>query len=162
MDEFLNTLSATTGAWLQQHHWVLTTAESCTGGGIAEVITRQAGSSAWFDRSFITYSNAAKVEMLGVAEGTLIAHGAVSQPVVEAMVRGALQRSAADVAVAVSGVAGPGGGSADKPVGTVCIAWGRRDALPISARFLFPGDRAAVRHATIVTALQGLSSHCGT
>ena len=135
------------------------TAESCTGGGIAAALTDLAGSSAWFDAGFITYSNAAKQRMLGVSpehfreSGT----GAVSEAVVLEMSLGAVARSGADVSMAVSGVAGPGGGSAEKPVGTVWIAWcveGRADA----ECFLFGGDRAQIRHATIASALQGLVS----
>jgi nicotinamide-nucleotide amidase len=160
MADVLTRLSAEIGHWLQARGWFLATAESCTGGGIAETVTRQAGSSAWFDRGFITYSNAAKCDMLGVAQSTLEQYGAVSEAVVEEMVRGALQHSVADVAVAVSGVAGPSGGSAEKPVGTVCIAWGQRGQPPRSARFHFPGDRAAVRQQTIITALRQLPQYC--
>ena len=148
-------LAARLGSALQAWQAQVTTAESCTGGGIAEAITRVAGSSAWFEAGFVTYSNAQKTRQLGVPEALFQAVGAVSQEVVEAMVRGAQARSEARFAVAVSGVAGPGGGSAAKPVGTVWIAWGDGDQL-FSRRYLFAGDRDAVRRQTVETALQGL------
>src|SRR5262245_50128834 len=119
MDEDLNRLAQDLAVVLRQHRLMLTTAESCTGGGIAAAVTAVAGSSAWFERGFVTYSNAAKREMLGVQEATLQAHGAVSEPVVREMAAGALQHSTAQVAVAVSGIAGPDGGTPAKPVGTV-------------------------------------------
>lgn len=156
MDPALENLSARTGAALAQRNWMLATAESCTGGWIAEVVTATAGSSAWFDRGFITYSNAAKVDMLGVDERTLTRSGAVSEDTVSEMVRGALLRSAADIAVAVSGVAGPGGGSAEKPVGMVCIAWGLREGDVRVLTQRFDGDREAVRLQTVMTALEGI------
>ncbi|MHA7918015.1 CinA family protein [Alloalcanivorax xenomutans] len=132
------------------------TAESCTGGGIAREMTELAGSSDWFECGFITYSNEAKQSMLGVSEAILASAGAVSEQTVLAMARGALGRSRADLAVAVSGVAGPGGGSADKPVGTVWIAWAQQPDWARAERFLFDGDRGQVRHATIAAALEGL------
>lgn len=132
---------------LQQRHWMLATAESCTGGMIAAACTDLAGSSNWFERGFVTYSNAAKTELLGV-DGTLIeSHGAVSQPVVLAMAQGALAHSRAQVAVAVTGIAGPTGGSADKPVGTVWFGWDTPNGVHTECK-VFPGDRAAVRQAT--------------
>ena len=134
---------------------MVATAESCTGGGIATALTDLAGSSAWFDAGFVTYSNQAKQRMLAVPESVLIEYGAVSQPVVEAMVRGAIAHSQAQFAVAVSGVAGPGGGSADKPVGTVWIAWGDANTQQ-SQRFQFAGDRQQVRAQTILAALTAL------
>lgn len=138
-----------------KHQWMLATAESCTGGLIAGACTDLAGSSAWFERGFVTYSNTAKTEMLGV-DATLIAtHGAVSEPVVRAMVQGALQHSRAQVAVAVTGVAGPTGGSEAKPVGTVWFAW-CVDGETHSEKQHFAGDRAAVRAATVRYALQRL------
>ena len=133
----------------------VTVAESCTGGGIAEVITRIPGSSAWFEVGFVTYSNRQKTRQLQVAEEQLNSCGAVSQEVVEAMVRGAQAQSGASYAAAVSGVAGPAGGSADKPVGTVWIAWAAAERV-CSQRFLFAGDRAAIRRQTIQAALEGL------
>jgi nicotinamide-nucleotide amidase len=135
---------------------LLATAESCTGGGIAEAITRIAGSSAWFDRGFVTYSNEAKVEMLGVESNAIDRYGAVSDAVVRQMAEGALARSKAHVAVAVTGIAGPDGGSVDKPVGTVWFAWVVRDKSIISERCVFSGDRAAIRYQTIVHALSKL------
>ena len=146
------------GRVLAERRWMAATAESCTGGMIAGAITDVAGSSAWFDRGFVTYTNAAKVEMLGVGAGTLEAHGAVSEATAREMAAGALARSGADIAVAVTGVAGPSGGSAGKPVGLVCFAWACRGGA-IEARSLhFAGDRAAVRAAAVATALEGLIS----
>ncbi len=141
---------------LTGHGLKMATAESCTGGGIAYVLTEIAGASDWFERGFVTYSNDAKMEMLGVAAATLDRHGAVSEATVLEMARGALIRSRADVSVAVSGVAGPGGGSADKPVGTVWIAWAQGPDWSRAERFLFNGDRGAVRDATIEAAVEGL------
>jgi nicotinamide-nucleotide amidase len=147
-------LAAHLGRSLQAQEARIVTAESCTGGLIAALLTETAGSSAWFDRGFVTYSNASKVAQLGVHEDSLTRHGAVSETVVREMAQGALKASCAQVAIAVSGVAGPTGGSAEKPVGTVCLAWafdpsggeGDRAAasvFAVSARF--PGDRHAVR-----------------
>ncbi|ALM51412.1 CinA family protein [Halomonas huangheensis] len=133
----------------------VTAAESCTGGGVAAAITDIAGSSEWFEAGYVTYSNAAKTRLLGVSTAILEQHGAVSEAVVESMVAGACTDSGAQAGVAISGVAGPGGGSAEKPVGTVWLAWsvkGRVDAQ----RFLFEGDRSAVRQQSVVTALEGL------
>jgi nicotinamide-nucleotide amidase len=144
-------------ALLLRKGWFLATAESCTGGLIAATCTEQAGSSRWFERGFITYSNAAKTEMLGVDGALIERHGAVSEAVVRAMAGGALDRSQAQVSIAVTGVAGPSGGSADKPVGTVWLAW----ALPsgvISELKHFDGDRAAVRQATVQHALARLTT----
>ncbi|MEL7447894.1 MAG: nicotinamide-nucleotide amidohydrolase family protein [Pseudomonadota bacterium] len=143
------------GEALEAAGLVAVTAESCTGGWIAKALTDVAGSSAWFDRAFITYSNDAKTDMLGVPPATLDAHGAVSEAVVRAMAAGALERSGAGAAVAVSGIAGPGGGSADKPVGTVWFAWAARGAVD-ARRELFKGDREAVRRQAVVVALDGL------
>ena len=134
----------------------MSTAESCTGGWIAEVVTATAGSSAWFDRGFVTYSNAAKQEMLGVGSDTLARHGAVSEQTVREMATGALAHSHAQVAVAVSGVAGPAGGSADKPVGMVCLAWAIVDRPPRAATRHFDGDRESVRRQTVEGALEEL------
>jgi len=137
--------------------WMLATAESCTGGMIAAACTDLAGSSAWFERGFVTYSNEAKTDLLGVLPSLLREHGAVSEPVVRAMAEGAGQRSLAQVAVAVSGVAGPAGGSADKPVGTVWFAFALDGELT-SEELRFAGDRAAVRAAAVRHALAGLVS----
>jgi nicotinamide-nucleotide amidase len=157
----LEQLSADLGRALLAEHLTLATAESCTAGGIGYAVTLAAGSSQWFDRGFVTYSNEAKQQMLGVSPAYLRDFGAVSEPVARAMAQGALSLAAAQVALAVTGIAGPGGGSADKPVGTVCFAWAiRRDAsAPAWVRTetrRFDGDRAAVRTQTIVHALQAL------
>ena len=137
---------------------MLVAAESCTGGWIAKVLTDIAGSSAWFERGFVTYSNAAKQESLGVAESILIQYGAVSEETVTAMACGALQHSHAKRAVAVSGVAGPSGGSPEKPVGTVWIGWAYAAGETRTQKFLFSGDREQIRRATVFEALRGLLS----
>ena len=135
---------------------MIATAESCTGGGVAAAITRISGSAKWFDRGFVTYHNDAKKQMLGVRQATLHAHGAVSEPVARQMAAGALRRSNADVAVAVTGIAGPTGGTKGKPVGTVWFAWAARGA-PVQARmFRFRGDRYEVRRQSVAMALQGI------
>lgn len=145
---------------LQARGWQLATAESCTGGLIAAACTALAGSSTWFDRGFVTYSNAAKSELLGVDPALIAAHGAVSEPVARAMAAGALSRSQAALAVAVTGIAGPGGAVPGKPVGTVWVAWARRndgtEAQVNAERLHLPGDRAAVRAATVAQALRRL------
>ncbi len=156
METELETLSRELGAALCRRGWLLATAESCTGGWIAQVVTATAGSSEWFERGFVTYSNAAKHDLLGVAETTLAEHGAVSAATVTEMVVGALCHSKAQIAVAVSGVAGPGGGSPAKPVGTVFIGWGTHDGgVRVVARH-FDGDRQAVRRQTVVFALRAV------
>ena len=140
---------------LQKKGWMMATAESCTGGLIAGACTDLSGSSAWFERGFVTYSNAAKSELLGVDAALIEAHGAVSEAVARAMAAGALARSRAQVSVAVTGVAGPTGGSADKPVGTVWFGWATpAGVFPEHRRF--DGNRAAVRQATVAHALAGL------
>ena len=141
--------------------WMMTTAESCTGGLIAGACTELAGSSLWFDRGVVTYSNEAKVDLLGVPAELIAQHGAVSEPVAMAMAQGALAKSKAQIAVAVTGVAGPGGGSPDKPVGTVWLAWACHDGLVQAERHVFGGDRAAVRSATVRCALQGVLQRSG-
>ena len=133
------------------------TAESCTGGLIAKALTDRAGSSDWFDRGFVTYSNAAKIEMLGVPSATIESRGAVSEAVARAMATGALKYSEADYAIAVTGVAGPGGGSAEKPVGTVWIAVASETTREARLH-QFDGDRAAVREATLLAALEAVSN----
>jgi len=140
---------------LMARGWSLTTAESCTGGLVAAACTELSGSSAWFERGFVTYSNAAKTEMLGVPAELIAAHGAVSEAVAQAMAAGALRHSAAQIAVAITGVAGPLGGSVDKPVGTVCFAWATPSGV-FSERLHLSGDRAAVRYAAAEHALIGL------
>ena len=155
-DRALHALSRRLGDLLLAKGWMAATAESCTGGWIAKTFTDVAGSSGWFDRGFVTYTNAAKQELLGVAGDTLRAHGAVSEATVREMATGALARSSAQVAVAVSGVAGPAGGTPDKPVGTVWLAWARRDGVLRTARHGFDGDREAVRRQAVAAAIQGL------
>lgn len=151
----LSQLAAELGRHLQTLNAHVTTAESCTGGGIAEAITRIAGSSAWFEAGFVTYSNQQKTRQLDVPQALFMQVGAVSREVVEAMVRGAQAHSDARFAVAVSGVAGPGGGSPEKPVGTVWLAWGVGDEVTAECRH-FPGDRDEVRRQTVIAALEGL------
>lgn len=132
------------------------TAESCTGGWLAKQITDLAGSSAIFDRGFVTYSNQSKIDMLGVQASTLAVHGAVSEAVVKEMTQGALLNSQADIAVSISGVAGPEGGSEDKPVGTVCFSWQRKGQLNILETCLFDGDRDSIRAQAVNYALRGI------
>jgi len=134
----------------------LATAESCTGGWVAQVVTHTAGSSAWFERGFVTYANDAKVEMLGVSRETLAAHGAVSPETAAEMAAGALENSKAMISLAITGIAGPTGGSPDKPVGTVCFAWCSRGNPAETARRQFAGDRETVRRQAVVFALEGL------
>lgn len=152
----MNSLAIQVGELLKSHGLMLVTAESCTGGGVAQTVTEVAGSSAWFERGFVTYSNLSKQQMLGVRETTLMQHGAVSEMTVREMVAGALQYSAAQVALAVSGIAGPDGGTAEKPVGTVWFAWGIKDGEVHAQRFLLQGNRAGVRDQSVRIALQGL------
>ena len=149
-------LAVRVGEALRARGWMAATAESCTGGLVAGAITDVAGSSAWFDRGFVTYSNAAKEALLGVPAALIAVHGAVSEPVARAMASGAIARSDAAVAVAITGVAGPGGGTAAKPVGLVCFAFATRAGAVESVTRHFDGDRAAVRHAAVVTALEGI------
>jgi nicotinamide-nucleotide amidase len=156
MDAHLSELSQQVGLALTRLKSTLATAESCTGGWAAQVVTHTPGSSAWFDRGFVTYANDAKVEMLGVAPETITQHGAVSRETVAEMAAGALVNSNAMIALAISGVAGPTGGSPDKPVGTVCFAWCKLGDEPQTERRHFKGDREAVRHQAVVFALEGL------
>ena len=150
-------LAALVGRLLKAKGENLVTAESCTGGGVAEAVTAIAGSSEWFDRGFITYSNEAKKSMLKVSAATLEAHGAVSEETAREMALGALAVSPGTVSVSVTGIAGPGGGTRAKPVGSVCFAWARSgEALPRSGTRRFEGDREAVRAQSVVHALQGL------
>ncbi len=157
----LNAIAARLGARLKRRRLKLTTAESCTGGWIAQALTSVAGSSAWFERGFVTYSNEAKKEMLGVRGATLSRHGAVSEQTARAMAAGALARSRAQVSVAVTGVAGPGGGTRRTPVGTVCFAWARGRAAPASATMKFRGGRERVRRQSVAFALEGLLQTIG-
>jgi nicotinamide-nucleotide amidase len=160
-DPALDALAAAVGARLKSAGLVLATAESCTGGWVAQVVTTVSGSSEWFDRGFVTYSNAAKQELLDVRDGTLARHGAVSEETAREMALGALARSRADIALAVTGVAGPTGGTAAKPVGMVCFAWVRRGDAAQSETRRFAGDREHVRRESVIAALQGLLARLG-
>ena len=143
------------GEELKRARAMLVTAESCTGGWVAQAVTSVAGSSDWFERGFVTYSNASKQELLGVREETLEEHGAVSEQTAREMAQGALARSKGTLALAVTGVAGPAGGSREKPVGMVCFAWADRNSLKSETR-RFSGDRESVRRQSVVHALEGL------
>lgn len=156
LEQELERLAARVGAALQARGWRLATAESCTGGWAAQVVTAIPGSSAWFDRGFVTYSNEAKQEMLGVKAATLAAFGAVSEATVREMAAGALARSRAQAAVAISGIAGPGGGSSEKPVGTVSFAWALVGRPTETAIDHIDGDRRGIRAASVRVALAGL------
>lgn len=152
----LQMLAEKLGEVLTRRGLQLAVAESCTGGWVAQVMTSVAGSSRWFERGYVTYSNAAKMEMLGVQASTLGKHGAVSEATVREMAEGALTHSHAQVAVAITGIAGPGGGSLEKPVGSVWLAWSRQDR-PTQARLAhFLGNRDAVRRQAVETALRGV------
>ncbi|MBI3222416.1 MAG: nicotinamide-nucleotide amidase [Nitrosomonadales bacterium] len=152
----MDVLATQVGGALKAHGLMLATAESCTGGGVAQAITDVAGSSAWFERGFVAYANDAKREMLGVSRETLMQHGAVSEAVVREMVAGALQHSHAQIALAVSGIAGPDGGTVDKPVGTVWFAWGLRNGTTQAQRHQIAGGRTEVRAHAVRIALQGV------
>jgi nicotinamide-nucleotide amidase len=152
-------LSNLLGEKLAARNWHVATAESCTGGGIAAAITAIAGSSAWFEYGIVSYANQAKEKLLQVNSQTLLDEGAVSQAVVEQMVKGVLVLSGADIAVAVSGVAGPSGGSVEKPVGTVWFAWGLASGAIHSQCFHFSGDRTAIQQQAVVEGLKGLLAH---
>jgi nicotinamide-nucleotide amidase len=154
-DRDLEALALKLGRAMHVRGWRLATAESCTGGWIAKVLTDVAGSSQWFDGGVVAYSNAAKAELLGVPSDVLAAHGAVSEEAVRAMADGARRRFGAQLAVAVSGIAGPTGGTADKPVGTVHFAWAAPQKITV-ARRVFAGGREAVRRQTVALALERL------
>ena len=149
-------LAIETGERLRARGWLLATAESCTGGMIGAAITDIAGSSAWFDRGFITYSNEAKIELLGVPTGLIAAAGAVSEAVARAMAEGAIAHSHANASVSVTGIAGPGGAQPGKPVGMICFAWAFQDRPAVAETRIFDGNRAAIRAATVCHALLGL------
>jgi nicotinamide-nucleotide amidase len=161
MSELENLAERLGAALLSRGEW-LAVAESCTGGWLAQSVTAIAGSSAWFDRGFVTYSNAAKADMLGVPESTLERHGAVSEATARAMAQGALAHSRADWSVAITGIAGPSGGTPEKPVGTVCFAWAQRDGGCEALTRRFIGDRAAVREQAVALALNGLLERLAT
>ena len=158
----LASLSIEVGEVLRKHGLTLATAESCTGGWTAQVVTHTAGSSAWFDRGFVTYANDAKVAMLGVSPETLVSHGAVSLEAAGKMAAGALRNSNALISLAITGIAGPSGGSPDKPVGTVCFGWCLRGHAPETERCVFQGDREAIRRQAVVHALNGLLARAKT
>ena len=160
MDRQLYDLAVEVGAALKVRGWMLATAESCTGGWIGQCVTMVPGSSEWFDRGFVTYTNLAQMEMLGVRKQTLQGRGAVSEQTVSEMAQGALERSRGRVAVAVSGVAGPTGGTADKPVGTVCVGWAVRDGASRTVTLRLDGDRDAVRRQSVIAALEGVRELC--
>ena len=160
MDAMTN-LAIRVGARLQSRNWMLATAESCTGGWVAASITAIAGSSAWFERGFVTYSNESKAEMLGVAPDLIERHGAVSEEVARAMAVGALRHGRAQIALSITGVAGPGGGTPDKPVGLVCFGWAVGDLTQVVETKRFSGDREAVRRASVIHALQGVLAQLG-
>ena len=152
----LEALAAELGAALLQRGWMLAAAESCSGGWAAQALTAVAGSSNWFERGFVTYSNEAKMEMLGVRAETLEACGAVSEETAMEMARGALVHSRAEAAFAITGIAGPTGGTPEKPVGTVCFAWAREGAEVVAERKLFAGDREKIRAQSVRHALRNL------
>ena len=152
----IDALAAELGSLLVARKWKVTAAESCTGGLVAGAITSVAGSSAWFEQSYVTYSNAAKSDRLDVDADLIASHGAVSEPVAKAMAAGALAAAKADLAVAITGIAGPGGATPGKPVGTVCFAWASGNRPPEASTQHFDGDRSAVRRASVVAALEGL------
>ena len=154
----LEGLATAVGCLLLANGERLATAESCTGGWVGQCLTAIAGSSAWFERGFITYSNDAKTELLGVTANTLATQGAVSEATAAAMALGALRHSHADWALAITGIAGPGGGSPDRPVGTVCFAWASSHGLIECETCHFPGDREAVRRTSVEHALHGLGA----
>jgi nicotinamide-nucleotide amidase len=155
-DEAITRLAQRVGGLCVKRALFVTTAESCTGGGVAEAITRIPGSTRYFERGFVTYGNDAKEALLGVPRIVLLAHGAVSEETARAMAEGALRATPARVAVAVTGIAGPGGAVPGKPVGTVCFAWAVRDGQTQTRRFVLGGDRLAIRRQSVAIALQGL------
>ena len=149
-------LAGALGQTVRQAGYRVVTAESCTGGLVAAAITAIAGSSDWFERGFVTYSNEAKYELLGVPRALIDEHGAVSEPVARAMAEGALAHAAAECALSVTGIAGPGGGTPAKPVGTVCFGWHVRGTPAVAVTHRLPGDRSAVRAASVEIALRGM------
>jgi nicotinamide-nucleotide amidase len=155
-DEELHQLAFELGEKLLAHGWMLATAESCTGGWVGQLLTSLPGSSQWYERGFITYANAAKIEMLGVPEDTLATHGAVSEETASVMAAGALKHSHAQAALAISGIAGPGGGTPQKPVGLVCYGWALSDGTRMSSTCRLDGDREEIRSRAVAAALRGL------
>jgi nicotinamide-nucleotide amidase len=155
-DQTLTTLASELGERLRARGWRLAVAESCTGGSLAAALTEVAGCSAWFERGFVTYSNLAKEQSLGVSPATLITHGAVSEPTAREMALGALRAAPVQLTAAITGIAGPSGGTPEKPVGTVCFAWAMAGEILHTERLCFGGDRAAVRSSAVWHALLGL------
>ena len=155
-DEELHQLAVELADRLCARGWMLATAESCTGGWVGQLLTSLPGSSQWYERGFITYANAAKVEMLGVPEATLATHGAVSEQTASAMAAGALKHSHTQAALAISGIAGPGGGTPQKPVGLVCYGWALADGTLMSSTCRLDGDREEIRSRAVAAALRGL------
>lgn len=155
MNDDVLSLAEEVGKELAARGWMLATSESCTGGGVAQAMTEIAGSSAWFDRGFVTYSNNAKMDLLHVPAETLSTHGAVSNETAAAMCSGALANSMAQVALSTTGIAGPGGAVPGKPVGTVCFGWAIGERVEVE-RMQFDGDRRAVREQSVIHALRGL------
>jgi len=148
-------ISKQAGKKLKASHSILVTAESCTGGWVAQAVTSVAGSSDWFERGYVTYSNAAKREALGVRGSTLARHGAVSEQTAREMARGALKRGRGTIALSITGIAGPGGGSPGKPAGTVCFGWAQRRRIRSETK-RFKGGRASVRRQSVIHALKGM------
>lgn len=158
-DITLSRLAAELGLALKSHSWMLSLAESCTGGLVAQTVTSIAGSSVWFDRAFITYSNTAKTEMLGVSETCLQRYGAVSEQTAAAMALGALNNSQAQITGSITGIAGPDGGSPEKPVGTVCFAWTSRDQTVVTSTQHFDGNREQIRQQAAIFLMSELIKH---
>src|SRR5262245_22850530 len=156
MDAELYEIAGRVGDALKKNQLAMTAAESCTGGWIGQAVTMVPGSSKWFERGFVTYTNDAKQEVLGVSAETLKKTGAVSEDTVREMATGALKASRAQVAVSVIGSAGPEGGTTKRPVGTVCIGWCRMGEAPLAKTYFFSGDRDAVRRQSVIAALEGL------
>jgi nicotinamide-nucleotide amidase len=155
-DEELHQLASELGNTLLARGWMLATAESCTGGWVGQSITALPGSSHWYERGFITYANAAKIEMLGVPAEIIASHGAVSEETASAMAAGALAHSHAQAALAISGIAGPGGGTPQKPVGLVCYGWALGDGTIMSSTCRLDGDREEIRSRAVAASLRGL------
>ena len=155
-DEELHQLAAELGDKLIARGWMLATAESCTGGWVGQLLTSLPGSSQWYERGFITYANAAKIEMLGVPAEVIDEHGAVSEETASAMAAGALAHSHAQATLAISGIAGPGGGTPQKPVGLVCYGWALEDGTVMSSTCRLDGDREEIRSRAVAAAMRGL------
>ena len=159
MEQVLAELATRVATFLHERHWRLVTVESCTGGWTAKILTDIPGSSAWFDRGYVVYNGKAKHDMLGVSLNTIQQNGEVSEAVVRELVQGALDRADADIALAISGIAGPGGATQEKPVGMVCFAWGGAGQEIASETQYFSGDREAVRRQAVVHSLHYILNH---